>query len=100
MNTECKLGNGPGIKRYTIPKRFFDDHVDRGLIRPTVIERTTTTTYTVRLTYAAWKELLSDARHYSDHTMFDRDLFGLCRSAKATATRLSADPHHQEESTK
>lgn len=74
-----------------LPRRFYDDHVDRmddGADAPVgTLLRSTKAHHFVQLDEAAFRELLSDARHYSD----DYPEFpGLMASARATVRALEA----------
>jgi hypothetical protein len=74
---------------YRIPKVFFDDHTSRDAGVPdTVIVKTLSKSYDVELTNDQFDELISDARYYSNTWQFDRELHGLCSSAKATLRSL------------
>jgi hypothetical protein len=73
---------------YQIPKRFYDDHVDRDLPGGTII-KSTKRHYTIELSDADRDELLSDADYYTDQSAaFDPDLFGVIASARATARAI------------
>ena len=90
---------------YTIPRVFFDDHINRelppfsqeiyGLPEGTIV-KSTKSTYTVLLTSDEADELLSDADYYSDpviaRDMMDgnRQMIGLISSARATVKRIKA----------
>lgn len=83
-----------------VPKRFFDDHVDRDLLRgenneqiarDAVITRELSKHYVLTLNVTQAKELLSDADHYRDGGGGGMDFFelgGLIASAKATYNAL------------
>lgn len=72
----------------TITAAFYDDHVSRGC-RPGVEIGRRASLVTVTVDQATLDDLRSDAAYYSDHREFDRDLFGVCASARATARRLA-----------
>ena len=75
---------------YTVPPRFYADHVARDLPAGTV-ERETAKAVTVRLNDADYAELLSDARHYATAMgAAGFDDRGLIASARATVRRLVA----------
>mgnify|MGYP000591868186 CR=1 FL=1 len=77
-------------KLVTVPRRFFDDHAERDLDTPQIIEATKKG-YTVRLDDPALPELLDDAEYYADMTgRMERHVFGICMSAKATAKAIRA----------
>jgi hypothetical protein len=83
-----------------VPKRFFNDHVDRDCLRgadneqikpDAVITRELSKHYVLTLTEAQAKELLSDANYYRDGGGGGMDFFelgGLIASAKATYNAL------------
>ena len=73
----------------TIPARFYDDHVWRACL-PGIEVKRTSRRVTVMLDAAAWDDLLSDAEHYSEAWQFEREYFGLCRSAAATHKAMMA----------
>jgi hypothetical protein len=92
---------------YRIPKRFYEDHIERcgddpdpddpnwegGYPGAGVIVKTTVSHYTVELNDAQHAELLSDARHYADPYMaaeLGPDYFGLVSSARSTVKALEA----------
>jgi hypothetical protein len=64
-----------------LPKRFFDDHAERGLPTPDVI-REYARSYAVSINDPELSELLSDAEHYADAV--DQAERGLITSARAT----------------
>ena len=64
-----------------LPKRFFDDHAERGLPTPEVI-REYAHSYAVSINDPELSELLSDAEHYADAV--DQAERGLITSARAT----------------
>ena len=86
-------------REYILPKRFWEDHVDRAL--RCVCEgyphdedglgELTSRGYRVTLVETDAKELLSDARHYSDYLRWggDPSCLGLQTSARATVKRLT-----------
>jgi hypothetical protein len=89
------------ITTYTLPARFWEDHVDRGCrcaeSCPDKAEHETESTYgetvgrkyRVALTDLDAAELLSDARFYSDAVrMMGPDYFGVQSSARATVKVL------------
>jgi len=87
-----------------VPKRFIEDHDDRGCIRiadgsdygkrgsiEDVVVRTLKYHYIVSLTDAQARELLSDANYYRDGGgggMDMKEMLGLISSAKATYNAL------------
>lgn len=73
-----------------LPKRFFDDHAERGLPTPEVI-RDYAHSYAISINDPALTELLEDAEHYVDGV--DQAERGLIMSAKATcrAIKLAKD---------
>ena len=73
----------------TIPVRFYDDHCSRDCL-PGIEVKRTKRQVTVALDAEAWADLLSDAEHYSEAWQFEREYFGLCRSAAATAATMIA----------
>ena len=80
----------PATVTLELPARFYDDHADRDLPAGTLLKRLHKRVI-VELDAAAYGELLNDADHYSDNQHFaDPHLFGLTRSAAATAARLRA----------
>ena len=66
-----------------IPQRFYDDHVERDLPAPDVV-RETSRHYWIDAESEHLQELLNDAEFYASHIDMPH-LFGLCRSAAATA---------------
>lgn len=64
-----------------LPKRFFDDHAERGLPTPEVI-REYAHSYAVSINDPELSELLSDAEDYADAV--DQAERGLITSARAT----------------
>ena len=89
---------------YLLPPRFWIDHVDRGLRcgdSPDCPLRDqhetedygipTSKGYRVELTDTDAKELLNDARHYSNYTTWgSHEGIGLQSSARATVDRLNS----------
>ena len=71
-----------------IPKRFYDDHVERDLPAPIVI-KSTTKHYWIDSVGKAVVELLDDAEFYADADGPDVDT-GLRSSARATARAIRA----------
>lgn len=70
-----------------IPKSFFDDHCNRGLIRDhevSMITKTLSKHYIVTLTIRDAAELVDDAVHYMEPGQFEFDLQYLVSSARAT----------------
>lgn len=73
-----------------IPRRFYDDHVDRDLEAPEVL-KATKSHYWIDALSPHLDELLSDADYYADSVGdMERHLFGLCKSAAATAAAIRA----------
>lgn len=75
-----------------IPKRFFDDHRERDLDTPRVM-KATTSNYWISKNDPAISELISDAEYYvemGELGAFDKWMFGLVRSAKATLKSLQS----------
>ena len=73
-----------------IPKRFFDDHKERDLDTPQIIKETKTN-YWIRSNDPHLAELKSDADYYAtmwDMGSFDKWVFGIATSAKATLKAL------------
>ena len=68
-----------------LPKRFFDDHAERGLPTPEVI-REYSNNYAVSINDPELSELLSDAEHYADAV--DQAERGLITSARATCRAI------------
>jgi len=69
-----------------IPKRFYQDHVERDLPAPAVV-KSTNLHYWIDLDDASIADLMSDAEFYKDEMTSgyaDRTIFGLQRSAQAT----------------
>ena len=67
-----------------IPRRFYDDHVERDLEAPPVV-KATKTHYWIDAKSEHLDELLSDASHYADMAGYMAPhVFGICRSAAAT----------------
>ena len=88
------------MKTYDLPKKFWEDHVDRAL--RCVCEgfihdednygKDTGRHYRVELAERDAAELLSDAKHYSDVVNWSGspESIGLQSSARATVKRLTA----------
>ena len=76
---------------YKLPARFYFDHLYRDLPSGTLVSQTQRYVV-VELDRESYDDLLSDADYYSNSWMFERDLLGLCSSAKATARILRATP--------
>lgn len=75
-----------------IPKRFFDDHRERDLDTPRVM-KATKSNYWISKNDPAISELISDAEYYveiGELGAFDKWMFGLVRSAKATLKSLQS----------
>tara|TARA_R100000234_G_scaffold85801_2_gene54715 strand:+ start:895 stop:1161 length:267 start_codon:yes stop_codon:yes gene_type:complete len=72
-----------------IGKVFYDDHCERDLIAPTIIRQTKAHYFIDGTDNEALRELLSDADYYKEHSGFEPELFGLCRSAVATHAAIS-----------
>ena len=71
-----------------IPKRFYDDHVDRDLPAPE-IARETKQHYFINATSEHLEELLGDATfHVETKPSFFPEYYGLCESARATARAI------------
>lgn len=73
-----------------LPKRFFEDHKERDLDTPTVVKENSRNVW-VDASDPHLAELKEDAQYYSDlwdMGSFDRWLFGICTSAKATVKAL------------
>ncbi len=76
------------ITEVRIPKRFYDDHLERDCSTSAVI-RETQDHYFVALTQTQFDELMSDASYYSDAVeMMGSDYLGVQSSARATARAL------------
>ncbi len=79
------------MKNYRIPKRFYFDHVARGLATGKII-RQTKTHVIIELDAASMLELLDDARFYADASyiveMMGREYLGLSKSALSTVKVL------------
>jgi hypothetical protein len=78
---------GEPTRRYRLLARFYDDHCSRDLPGGTVVSRRKNEV-TVELNAAEYTEMLSDARYYSDRSMFEWEQQYLCSSAEGTARRL------------
>ena len=79
-------------RTYTIPARFWDDHVERSndlhALRDAEV-KCTRRGVEVRLTEEQASELLSDAEHYAvGGGGFGSEYVGLMRSAQATVRRM------------
>lgn len=74
-------------RRYRLLARFYDDHVSRDLPGGVEISRRKNEV-TVELTAAEFDEMLSDARYYSDRSMFEWEQQYICSSAEGTVRRL------------
>lgn len=78
----------------SLPPRFVGDYMDRGLPSPDEggeleVVKATQRAMTVRLNKAAFDDLLSDARFYSDANQWPASVFQyLGMSARATVRRL------------
>ena len=90
-NGSCKLNKLRGkieMKRLVrIPKRFYDDHVERELPAPEIIKQTKRH-YWIDLNSEHLSELLSDADYYGDYLGFEEYLYPIIHSAKATAAAI------------
>lgn len=74
-----------------IPKRFYDDHIERDLPAPKVSKTTKAHYYIPADQTDELSELLSDAEFYSDRDHFtDPYLLGICTSAQATAKAIKS----------
>jgi hypothetical protein len=77
---------GDHMKLVKIPKRFYQDHIERDLPAPQVV-KSTSLHYWINIEDPALSEFLSDAEFYKDEMTSgyaDRTTFGLQRSAQAT----------------
>jgi hypothetical protein len=73
-----------------IPKRFYDDHVERDLDAPGILNETKGHYYIDALS-PYLDELLSDAEYYAAMANYmDDHVFGICVSARATARAIRA----------
>lgn len=73
-----------------LPKRFFQDHKERDLDTPTVVKENSQNVW-VNANDPHLTELKSDADYYSlmwDMGSFDKWVFGIARSAKATVKAI------------
>ena len=70
-----------------IPQRFYDDHVERDLGSPKIVKETKSH-YWIDANSEHLDELLSDADHYSYTVDWPSYMFGICRSAAATADAI------------
>ena len=76
-----------------IPLRFYDDHIARDLIAPTVVKRLARTVrIEVKIGSPEWDELLSDATHYATDDSYISDTYyrGISMSAKAAVRAMQA----------
>lgn len=84
------------IKAATIrvPRKFYDDHVERDLPAPGIL-RSTKTHYYIDALSRDLDELLDDAKYYVEMEKYMHpDYRGLCRSAAATVKSIIN--YHQE----
>ena len=80
------------MKLVKIPKRFYQDHIERDLPAPKVV-KSTSLHYWINIEDPALSEFLSDAEFYRDEMVSghaDRTVFGLQRSADATYKAIKA----------
>jgi|TARA_B100000902_G_C27089623_1_gene803153 hypothetical protein len=73
-----------------LPKRFFQDHKERDLDTPTIVKENNRNVW-VNANDPHLAELKSDADYYSlmwDMGSFDKWVFGIARSAKATVKAI------------
>ena len=69
---------------------FYDDHVERELPSPHIVA-IKGRRYLCEGTADEWRELLSDARYYSDVVGFDFEgMHSMARSARATVKAIRA----------
>jgi hypothetical protein len=75
---------------YRLPPAFWRDHHARDLPEEgySRLVRETKAAVYVELDAAALADLRSDAAYYSDAAMFERELSGLCASARATVRAI------------
>lgn len=74
-----------------VPRRFYDDHVDRGCGETDRLVSVTMKHYVIELDEAGYVDLLGDADYYVDMLPeLDRCYFGLVASARATLKILRA----------
>tara|TARA_B100000575_G_scaffold51979_2_gene38718 strand:+ start:4731 stop:4997 length:267 start_codon:yes stop_codon:yes gene_type:complete len=76
------------MRKIKIPKRFYQDHVERDLDAPPIIKETQSYIW-IDATSVHLSNLLSDADFYADPSSYDHADFGsslsaLVKSAKAT----------------
>ena len=75
----------------TIPRSFFDDHVDRDCAVPTVVHETKReVTLAVEPASEGWQDLRSDAEYYATSPGFDPAYRGLCRAAARVLAVMTA----------
>ena len=71
-----------------IPRKFYDDHVERDLGAPSIL-RVTKYHYFIDALSPYLEELLSDAEYYLSMIKYmDAEYRGLCRSATATVKAI------------
>tara|TARA_Y100000114_G_scaffold78825_1_gene72595 strand:+ start:640 stop:927 length:288 start_codon:yes stop_codon:yes gene_type:complete len=70
-----------------IPKRFYDDHVDRELPAPEIIKQTKQH-YWIDLNSEHLGELLSDADCFGDYLGFEEYVYPVIHSARATTAAI------------
>lgn len=71
-----------------IPRRFYDDHVERDLPAPGIL-CSTKTHYFIDALSRDLPELLSDAEYYASMSRYmEKEYRGLCRSAAATVKAI------------
>jgi len=74
-----------------IPKRFYDDHVERNLPAPPVLKETKAHYWISDEMTPELVELYSDARYYGDDLSdFYLEVYGICMSGRATAKAIKA----------
>lgn len=87
-----KTRTSEAFAELALPPRFWEDHNDRDLVVDPEISgvvKRNKTNVRVQLTRDDFFELLSDADHYGNHSVYDeRDMMGIVASAKATFKRL------------
>ena len=74
-------------KTYRLPKRFYDDHIERDCLEGVFVRETKSHIY-IELDSEEYGDLLSDADYYSDASQFEPDMMGLVSSARATYSAL------------
>ena len=81
----------------TVPKVFWDDHVDRDLDDDTVIIKHMAKHYTLSMSVEGWSELWSDADFYIYMGIgsLGFEYGGLVSSARATLKRMKATGRNQ-----